>query len=555
MLRFLTTSPVASRIPGFIADLWREPGTFPVLVAASLALFAVGLDPKVLSSGMPDAQAALRERPQLEAVFLLTAIVQAAFLLIGGVLGDIFGRRRILLIGLVGLTLAELAAIVAPAGIPFLAVRVAAAAFGGIVLPVALALVAVAYTGVPRATALGIAYAALGASTALTPAVLLAVAPAVGRWPSFLLAATALVLAAVLVRKRVPISLPSGLHLHQIAPHAIWAFGLLALTGGLIGFRANSESIIRAALIVGGSALVAIFLFRQRRGSHIPPDAAIDTRPATVAIVAGVALAIAQTAPMLELPLFFQISQQYSSLIATIALAPFILALVVSGPVAGALLARYSPRALICGGLAIVGIGNLVLAQLSPSSSYFFFILPFVLVGAGFVIGTSVRTAVIFASTPSRLPSTAAALNQASLTVGGQAGVAGVTALVGAAAIASFAAQPGIDSSAVDGFRTFLLAIGTSEFGGIVDSLDPAMTSMYGQAFAAGVQHAMLFAGAEALIGAVIVWLLMPRSQPVESIWETRDEREAAVVPAAEPKPSYTACRAASKARRAGLCG
>ncbi len=83
----MSVTRVKSRLPEFVADLGREPGALGILAAGSLALFAVGLDPKVLSSGMPDAQVALRERPQLEAVFLLTAIVQAAFLLIGGVLG------------------------------------------------------------------------------------------------------------------------------------------------------------------------------------------------------------------------------------------------------------------------------------------------------------------------------------------------------------------------------------------------------------------------------------------------------------------------------------
>jgi MFS family permease len=529
MLRFLTTSRVASRAPDFIADLWREPGTFPILVAASLALFAVGLDPKVLSSGLPDAQAALRERPQLEAVFLLSAMVQAAFLLIGGVIGDALGRRRVLLVGLVGLTIAELAAIVFPSGVPLLAVRLAATAFGGIVLPVALSIVAVAYTGIPRATALGMAYAALGASSALAPALLIAVTPSIGRWPSFVLAAIALAVAAFVVVRKVPDTLPSGLRLRQIAPHAIWAFGLLAITGGLIGFRANSESLIRIGLIIAGIALVAIFLWGQRRRPGMPDGAAIDVRPATVAIIAGVILAIAQTAPLLELPLFFQISQRYSALAATVALAPFIIALIISGPIAGALLARYSPRTLICGGLAVVGIGNVALAQATPSSSYIFFVLPFFLVGAGFVVGTSVRTAVIFASTPSRLPSTAAALNQASFTVGGQAGVAAITALVSGAAIAFFgSSQPAPDPAAVDGFRNFLEAIGTAQFGEIVGNLDSSATALYGDAFAAGVQYAVFFAGVTALVGAALVWFAMPRSQPVTSIWDTRDEREVA---------------------------
>jgi len=533
-LPFLTVTRKKSRLPDFVTDLWQDPGAFQILIAASLALFAVGLDPKVLSSGMPDAQAALRERPQLESVFLLTAIVSAAFLLVGGVLGDLVGRKRILLIGLVGLAVSELAAIVFPSGLPLLAIRVAASAFGGIILPVALALVALAYHGVTRATALGIAYAALGASTALAPALLLAVTPTVGRWPSFLLAGLALALAAALVVRRVPFSPPSGLRLRQIAPHAIWAFGLLSLTGGLIGFRSNSESVIRIGLIVGGIALVVIFLLRQRRRPGVPDDVAIDVRPATVAIVAGVVLAIAQTAPMLEIPLFFQISQQYSSLLATVALTPFIVALIVSGPVAGALLARYSPRVLICGGLAVVGAGNLVLAQANPSSPYYFFILPFFLVGAGFVVGTSVRTAVIFASTPSRLPATAAALNQASLAVGGQAGVAGVTAIVGAVAVTSFAAtQAGSDPAAVAQFQNFLLAIGTAQFGEIVGQLDPSATALYGHAFSVGVGYAMSFAGIAAIVGAAIVWFAMPHSQPVDSIWDTRDERRAATPPPA----------------------
>ncbi len=184
----------------------------------------------------------------------------------------------------------------------------------------------------------------------------------------------------------------------------------------------------------------------------------------------------------------------------------------------------------------MVGIGNIALAQADPSSPYFFFILPFFLVGAGFVVGTSVRTAVIFASTPSRLPSTAAALNQASLTVGGQAGVAGVTALVSAAAIASFAAaQPVGGPAAVDGVPE--LPAGDrhgSSSGRSLSRLDPSATALYGHAFAAGVQYAVFIAGIAALIGAAIVWFAMPRSQPVESIWDTRDERQASAEAQAE---------------------
>ena len=518
-------------MPAFIAELGQPRTALAALVAGSLCLFAVGLDPRVFSSGTPDAQTALRERPQLESLFLLAAVAEAAFLLIGGLLGDVIGRRRILLVGLGAMAVFETLAMVTGDGPLFFAARIGAVASVGFVLPVALAVVAVAYTGPARATALGLAYAASGASTAVAPAILLAVTPLVGRWPSFLLAVVAALAAVAVVWRAVPTTQPAGLKPRQVFPHAIWAFGLLAVTGGVVGFRANSKSVIRMVLIIGGALLVAVFLIVQRRRAGHSNEAAIDIRPTTVALVAGVVIAIAQVAPMLELPLFFQIAQSYAPLLATVATAPFIIALIASGPVAGWLLTHYSPRTLIAAGLVVVGLGDLLLAQASVDTTYLFFIVPFFAVGAGFVVGTCVRTAVIFASTPRRLPATAAALNQTSLVVGGQAGVAAVTALVGSAAIAWFTASlpAGADvGTAVDGFRNFLLAVGTSEFGEVINNLSSTTGAQYGAAFAAGVHSAMVFVGVSSLIAAGVCWLAMPPSDQVDSVWELREERQPA---------------------------
>ncbi len=139
------------------------------------------------------------------------------------------------------------------------------------------------------------------------------------------------------------------------------------------------------------------------------------------------------------------------------------------------------------------------------------------------------RTAVICASTPRRLPATAAALNQTSLVVGTQVGVAGVTALVGAAAIASYTASlpTGTDvASFVEVFHSFLLAIGTSEFGQIVGGLSTSTSAAYGAAFTAGVQSAMTAIGIASIVVAVICWLALAGSSTVNSIWDLRDERQ-----------------------------
>ena len=156
------------KVPEFLADLGR-PRT---------ALAALGCrQPRSLcrwvwirASSAP-ARPTLKPRcasgPQIESLFLLAALAEAAFLLIGGVLGDTIGRRRILICGLPGwrsprrarscFRMARCSSSFASP--PWPAV--------GLVLPVALAVVAVAYSGAARATALGLAYAALGASTAL----------------------------------------------------------------------------------------------------------------------------------------------------------------------------------------------------------------------------------------------------------------------------------------------------------------------------------------------------------------------------------------------------
>ena len=530
MLRPVTDRRVT--IPSFVLDLGRSPGAVGALVAGSIAIFAAGLDPKVLSSGMPDSQAALRQKPDLESLFLLSVIVQAGFFLIGGAIGDLFGRRRVLLVALTGLAMAEALAIVFPSGPGFAAARVLAAAATGTVLPVALAVVAVTYTGAVRATALGVAYAALGAATAVAPALLLAVTPAVGRWPSFLLTAVFAVIAIWVVHRNVRLTGRSGLRVADVAGHSIWAFGLLAITGGVVGIGSHPDSVIRWVLIAGGLILLGVFLLWQRRRDQASEDTAIDVRPVTVALFAGVVIAVAQIAPSLEAPLFFRISQGSSALLATVAIAPFVLALLVSGPIAGLLLSRYSPRVLIAGGLGVIGAGDVLFGQAGTATPYTFFIVPLMAIGAGFVVGTCVRTAIIFASVPHRLPATAAALNQTSLVVGGQIGVSLVTTLVTTAAVASFTERaqstPGVDvASEVSGFKSFLDAISTAQFGDVIAELPHATKVDFAVSYAAGVGSAMTTIGLIALAGAVVVWFAMGPKAPLTSVWEHRDERAA----------------------------
>lgn len=534
-----------SRIPPFIRELGEAPGALPTLIAASLAVAAAGLDPKILSSGMPDAQAALHQRPDLESVFLLLTMIATAFTLLGGLLGDLMRRRRLLVVGLALMVIGELISGFAPFGPVFAVGRILTAAAVGIILPVALAMIAVTYTGGARATALGIAYAGLGATSALWPAIVGATRDGLGRWPAFALAAAAALVCIPIVRRTMLDPVVAGLRVRDVASHGLWALGLLSVAGGATGFRADPGSVIRIGLVAGGIALIVLFLVWQHLRELARDDAAIDVRPVTVALFAGVVIAVAQTAPAVQAPIYFQVVDGMSPLLATIAIAPFVLALLVSGPVAGLLLSRYSPRMLIVGGLVLVGLGDLLFSLAGPGWWYPWFIVPLAAVGAGFVVGTCVRTAVIFAGVPRKLPATAAALNQSSLMVGGQIGVAAVTAIVSDAALTAFSRSPDATTasdpaSVTAAFKQFLDAIGTTTMGEAISSLEGALRSGYAAAYASGVSQALATVGTASLVVAAICWFAMGHRAPLTSVWEHRDERPDGA-PATSSSPPATA--------------
>jgi len=252
----------------------------------------------------------------------------------------------------------------------------------------------------------------------------------------------------------------------------------------------------------------------------------------TVAVAVGVIFGFAQAAPLFQLPLFFNLILRYGPFLGIVATAPFIVALVVAGPVAGALLARFRPRTLVAAGLAVVGLGNVASAiVLGRDAPYALFIVPLTMIGLGFVVGTTVRTAIIFASVSRALPGTAAALNEASIIVGSRIGLAALTALITQRAIDTYAASLGsLDAAArgdaIEAFRTVLVAIGTPSLAQVVGSISPADLAEYVAAFVSAYRDSLLLTGGLALIAAPLAWIGLGARDPLATMWDYRDERQ-----------------------------
>jgi len=518
----------APRLPSFITDLFVDPVAIGALVAGSVALFAAAMDPQLLSPALPSVQQAVRDDPFLQTVVMLGSLSAAALILVGGAVGDSRRARPVILAGLLVELLAGVVGLLVTAGPIFVLSRFVGHAGAAFVIPVSIALVATSYKGVARATAIGIAYGAYGVGQTIAP-LLLQIFP--GQWwPGMVAASAACAFAmAVVWRRTLELRRPSLAERPLVIGVAVWAFGIIAFTVGLTWVSGGLENPIRWALILGGPALV-IGYDRRVNGRSGRPGRVLRRRVA-IALFVGVVVAISQTAAMLNLPLYFHLVLGYGPLIATIALAPLFAALILAGPIAGFLLERVAPRWLVGGGVIAIGLANLFLAAYATgSASYLGFVIPCLLVGTGFAIATTVRTAIIFASVPEGLPATAAALNESSMTVGNRLGIVLVSAVVAQVAIAHYSAfvagLPAADAAAaIDAFRAVLVAVGTPSFAQAVTAIGPADMQPYIDAYTAGLDYAFIICGLVGLIGGVIALIAFGGQDPLKTVWEFQDER------------------------------
>jgi len=519
-------------LPAVFADVFDDRVARQALLVGSIALVAAAMDPRIWGPALPNVQAAIRERPAAETIVVLSSIAGAALLLLGGAIGDTARMRPIILGGLLVELLASVAGLVIAAGPVFIVTRFVGHAAAAFVIPVSLALVATSYHGIARATAIGLAYGAYGAAGGAAP-ILLQIVPGQPA-PAFLVAIVVCALAIWLARPRLPdLPRPDTAERPYVVGTAVWAFGVIAITIGVTWIGDRNDNWVRLGLILLGAAVLGLALWHDRRRSRSRTNpVTIERRPVAVAVFVGIVIAIAQTAPMLQLPLYFRFVQGYGPVLAMVAVVPLFGALVVAGPVAGMLLGRFAPRTLVGFGVIAVGLADALLWLVAtPSSGYLAFVVPCLLVGAGFVIATTVRTAIIFASVPRGLPATAAALNESSLAAGNRVGIVLVTAIVAQVALATFTASVAslpVDEAqrAIAAFQSVLTAIGTPDFNQIASGVSPGDVQPYLDAYVAGIRAAFGLGAVIALVGGAIAWLALGRQDPLSTVWEHRDERD-----------------------------
>lgn len=347
----------------------------------------------------------------------------SALLLLGGALGDHYGRRRLLVGGTALFAAASLVCALAPSLAILLAARAAQGVGAALLLPNSLALLNAAFEGDRRGRAVGI-WAASGAAAA-------AIAPLIGGWlvdhvgwPSIFyinlpLAAGAIALALMFVSES-----RNGGAARTDYPGALLAtLGLGATTYGLTRWSSSARlDAVAIATIAGGLVMLAAFLWVEgRRGDKaMMPLAMFADRQFTGLNLLTFLLYGAFGAAMLLIPYVLISAGGYSPVAAGMAMLPLPIILTFGSPPMGQIAGKLGPRGFLILGPLVVAGGMLLAMRIGITTPYWSSVFPAMAVmAAGMAIAVAPLTSSVLGSVDEKHVGTASGFNSAVARTGG----------------------------------------------------------------------------------------------------------------------------------------
>jgi EmrB/QacA subfamily drug resistance transporter len=441
------------------------PNRWAVLVLLAVAQLMVVLDSTIVNIALPSAQTDLGfSTGNRQWIVTAYALAFGSLLLVGGKLGDLFGRKWTFIGGLIGFSVASFLGGLAPSFGVLVLARALQGAFGALLAPSALSLLTVTFADSPeRPKAFGIfaAVATAGASVGLLLGGVLTDALS-WRWclyVNLVIAVPAALIALRLIVNEVPPERPKI----DFVGVVLACTGLFAIVFGFS--RAETDSWQAPATIISlgaGVALLIAFVLSQRRVAspllplHIVWDRARGGAYASIAIAGASVFAV-----FLFLTFFMQQNLGYSPLKTGVAFLPMTAMIFLVAPsVQTLVLPRVGARVIIMTGMTLGAVGMLAFfTQLTPSSTYAAHVLPgLIILGIGMpcIFAPSFATATLGVARYEA--GVASAMVNTCQQVGGAVGTAVLSTIFANSAesyASSHARVPGLAASAaVHGYTT-----------------------------------------------------------------------------------------------------
>ena len=504
------------------------------LIAMILASGIVFLDSTVVNVALPhidrDLDMGLSGLQWIVDGYILTL---AAFLILGGSIGDQYGRKKAMLAGIVAFGITSVACGLAPGSIWLILARLLQGIGGAFVVPGSLAIITATFTDPEeRGKAIG-TWAGWSGITSL-------IGPFLGGWLvdnlswRFVFLINVPVIAAVLVLMRyVPESLDEG-----VARHLDWAgatLGVIGLGGTVYGLIEGPATgwtgwLVLTSLAVGIIAII-LFIVVELRGKHpMMPLALFRSRNFSAVNVVTLVVYFALYGGGFFFPLYVQNIMGQSALVSGVVFLPGSIMMLILSPRVGKLAGRFGARLFMTIGPLIYAAGMLGYLFLQPDSNPWLLILPVAAItGLGLSLTVAPLTGTVMSSVPAHNSGVASAINNV---------VSRIAALLAIAGLGIFVSQVFLNSLAdlsrnlpPDQARQLQKVAEASNGSGNSQGLSPDLAAVNAAAYTTAFHWVIVICASLAFLGALISLIFIQnthRNQEEPATANTKNSQEIA---------------------------
>ncbi|OFE16004.1 multidrug MFS transporter [Humibacillus sp. DSM 29435] len=423
-----TARPGRHRYPRGEAPVGGPEGNkWWTLTGVCFGTFMLLLDVTIVNVALPDIQSSLGSSfADLQWVIDAYALTLAALLLTAGSLSDIFGRRRLYIVGLMVFTLASTLCGIAQDTLVLQLSRGLQGVGGAIMFTVSLALLASAFQGKDRGTAFGIWGSITGVAVAVGPVVGgVLVSSLSWRWIFFVNIPIGIAALVITVLKVAESRNPKA-HGPDWIGFAVFTAALSSLVYALIesGQKGFGDTVVVTCFIAAAALMVAFVLFEMHTATPML-DLSLFRKPTfSGGAIAAFGISSGIFSMLLYLTLYLQNVLGYTALQTGLRLLVLSGAILVVSGVAGRLSSHLPARLLIGPGLALTGVGMLLMRGLDASSSWTHLIPGFVVAGIGVGMVNPPLASTAVGVVPPRLAGMASGVNSTFRQVGIATGIA-----------------------------------------------------------------------------------------------------------------------------------
>ncbi|MFD9499187.1 DHA2 family efflux MFS transporter permease subunit [Streptomyces sp. NPDC060035] len=515
------TSPLPAEAPPDVPK-GRRANPWLTLIAVAIGLFMVNLDSSVVAIANPEIGRDLSaSTADLQWVTNAYLIAMAALLILGGKLGDRFGRHTVYLVGTLGFTLASVAIALSGSIEGVITFRAVQGLFAALLIPNTLGLLRAVFPPQKFGTAVGLWAMVASCSTALGPIVGGLLIEHV-TWESvFYINAPIGVVALAFSLFVLPESKDStGNHRFDVPGVILLAVGLVALIFGVVkGETWGWTSGGTLGSIAAGLALLAVFCRYETRREHpLLPMRLFRNRSLTIGTLVTAINFFVMLGVIFFVMLYLQNVRGFTPVESGVRTLPFSLATVVAAPLGAALTQRFGPRLTMPVGMALQAAASLWMLTWDAGSSYAALWPPFLAIGLGVGIVMSASSDAIVGNAPRKDGGVAGGLQATSLQIGGAFGTSVLVSLISGKVGSTLTGEltsAGVPAEAATGFEEAKDAVSMGVSPVTADmpaQLKAAVIEGSGNAFMNGMHTAVTVTAVLCAVGALLAGFGLRRS-------------------------------------------